>query len=368
MDTTDNGLPWVEKYRPKKLNDVVGQKEITKRLESYVKSRSLPHLLFSGPAGIGKTSSAVALAKELYATGFERNFLELNASDERGIDVVRKTIKDFARTMAFDSEFKIIFLDEADALTADAQQALRRTMERFTKTCRFILSCVTPDTKIVLPEEIETTVGEFMEKFENKTQSVVLTKNEHNKKIESDQVICCIQQNPKKTGKKVFQLTTNSGRKIKATNDHLFLTKEGWKKIQDMNISDKLVIFPHLEGTKFEEDNRMIVDLNAFKEFFLKKQEEKGYKNIEEATEFKELKSDEKEKIISRAKELFEIIKNNQGLTIRENQIYKLIKQKGRMTRKQIQKYLGISRIRTGQLLKEIEKKGFIKRITGTKT
>jgi replication factor C small subunit len=137
----DNGLPWVEKYRPKKLNEVVGQEEITKRLESYVKSRSLPHLLFSGPAGIGKTSSAVALAKELYVVGFERNFLELNASDERGIDVVRKTIKDFARTMAFDSEFKIIFLDEADALTADAQQALRRTMERFTKTCRFVLSC-----------------------------------------------------------------------------------------------------------------------------------------------------------------------------------------------------------------------------------
>jgi replication factor C small subunit len=137
----DNGLPWVEKYRPKKLNEVVGQEEITKRLQSYVKKRSLPNLLFSGPAGVGKTSCAVAMAKELYGNGFERNFLELNASDERGIEVVRKTIKDFARTMAFDAGFKIIFLDEADSLTADAQQALRRTMEKFTKTCRFILSC-----------------------------------------------------------------------------------------------------------------------------------------------------------------------------------------------------------------------------------
>ncbi|PIN98527.1 MAG: replication factor C small subunit [Candidatus Diapherotrites archaeon CG10_big_fil_rev_8_21_14_0_10_31_34] len=137
----EDGLPWVEKYRPKKLNEVVGQGEITKRLESYVQKKSLPNLLFSGPAGIGKTSSAVSLANELYDKGFERNFLELNASDERGIDVVRKTIKDFARTMAFDTDFKIIFLDESDALTADAQQALRRTMEKFTKTCRFVLSC-----------------------------------------------------------------------------------------------------------------------------------------------------------------------------------------------------------------------------------
>jgi replication factor C small subunit len=98
-------------------------------------------MLFSGSAGIGKTSSAIALAKQLFGTHYERNFLELNASDDRGIDVVRNTIKDFARTLPFEAEFKIIFLDESDSLTADAQQALRRTMERYTKTCRFVLSC-----------------------------------------------------------------------------------------------------------------------------------------------------------------------------------------------------------------------------------
>ncbi len=156
----DKGLPWVEKYRPKKLNEVVGQKEITERLESYVKKGSLPNLLFSGPAGIGKTSSSVALASELYEKSFERNFLELNASDERGIDVVRKTIKDFARTMAFDADFKIIFLDEADALTADAQQALRRTMEKFTKTCRFILSC-NYSSRIIEPLQSRCVVFRF---------------------------------------------------------------------------------------------------------------------------------------------------------------------------------------------------------------
>ncbi|MFA4855809.1 MAG: replication factor C small subunit [archaeon] len=134
-------LPWVEKYRPSVLADVVGQKEAIGRLQSYVKGRNAPNMMFSGPAGVGKTSAAVALAKELYGQEFARNFLELNASDSRGIDVVRGQIKDFARTLAFSADFKIIFLDESDALTSDAQHALRRTMEKYTKTCRFILSC-----------------------------------------------------------------------------------------------------------------------------------------------------------------------------------------------------------------------------------
>ncbi len=140
-DLLKEGLPWVEKYRPEKLVGVVGQPEITRRLEQYVKNKNLPHLLFSGQAGVGKTSAAVAMAKELFGKNFSQNFLELNASDARGIDVVRSTIKEFARTLAFDTNFKIIFLDESDALTADAQQALRRTMEKYTKTARFVLSC-----------------------------------------------------------------------------------------------------------------------------------------------------------------------------------------------------------------------------------
>ncbi len=134
-------LPWVEKYRPKSLAEVSGQKDITRVLQSYVKAGTMPNLLFSGPAGVGKTSSAIALAKEFFGDSFSQNFLELNSSDDRGIDVVRETIKNFARTLAFDSNFKIIFLDESDALTIDAQQALRRTMERYSRTARFILSC-----------------------------------------------------------------------------------------------------------------------------------------------------------------------------------------------------------------------------------
>ena len=143
-------LPWVEKYRPNTLSDVVGHTDITKRLQSYIDTRNLPNMMFSGPAGTGKTSSSIALARELFGENFGQNFLELNASDDRGIDVVRNTIKDFARTLAFDADFKIIFLDECDALTQDAQQALRRTMEKYTKTCRFILSC-NYSSKIIEP-------------------------------------------------------------------------------------------------------------------------------------------------------------------------------------------------------------------------
>lgn len=147
----DFDLPWVEKYRPTKLNEVVGQEEITSRLEAYVHAKNMPNLLFSGRAGIGKTASTLALAHEMFGDDITRNFLELNASDERGIDVIRGKIKDFASTMPFGGvPFKIIFLDEADALTRDAQQALRRTMEKYSKTCRFILSC-NYSSKIIEP-------------------------------------------------------------------------------------------------------------------------------------------------------------------------------------------------------------------------
>ncbi|MGB9986899.1 replication factor C small subunit [Salarchaeum japonicum] len=132
---------WVEKYRPESLNDVVGHENIISRIESYVEQNDLPHLLFAGPAGVGKTASAVSIAKEVYGDDWRENFLELNASDERGIDVVRDRIKNFARTSFGGYDYRIIFLDEADALTSDAQSALRRTMEQFSNNTRFILSC-----------------------------------------------------------------------------------------------------------------------------------------------------------------------------------------------------------------------------------
>ena len=137
-----NSEVWTEKYRPKKFEDMVGQEEIIKRVKSLVNSMNIPHLLFAGPAGTGKSTLALIVVKTLFGNSWRENYLELNASDERGIDVVRQKVKDFARTRAIgDVPFKVIFLDEADALTREAQQALRRTMENYTSTCRFVMSC-----------------------------------------------------------------------------------------------------------------------------------------------------------------------------------------------------------------------------------
>ena len=151
---------WVEKYRPERLEEVVGHEAIISRVESYVERDDLPHLLFAGPAGTGKTATAQAIAKELYGEDWRENFLELNASDERGIDVVRERIKDFARTSFGGYNYRIIFLDEADALTGDAQSALRRTMEQFSNNTRFILSC-NYSSKIIDPIQSRTAVFRF---------------------------------------------------------------------------------------------------------------------------------------------------------------------------------------------------------------
>jgi replication factor C small subunit len=152
---------WTEKYRPSKFEEMVGQQEIVKRVRSLVQALNIPHLLFAGPAGVGKSTLALIVVKELFKETWRENYLELNASDERGIDVVRQKVKDFARTKALGGvPFKVIFLDEADALTKEAQQALRRTMENYTNTCRFIMSC-NYSSKIIDPIQSRCVVFRF---------------------------------------------------------------------------------------------------------------------------------------------------------------------------------------------------------------
>jgi replication factor C small subunit len=152
---------WIEKYRPQTLDDVSGQENVIDRLGSYIDQNDLPHLLFSGPAGIGKTTAAQAIAREIYGDDWRQNFLELNASDQRGIDVVRDRIKSFAReSFSPDHDHTIIFLDEADSLTDDAQAALRRTMEQFSDNTRFVLSC-NYSSKIIDPIQSRCAVFRF---------------------------------------------------------------------------------------------------------------------------------------------------------------------------------------------------------------
>ncbi len=152
---------WTEKYRPTMFEEMVGQQEIIKRVKSLVQSLNIPHFLFAGPAGTGKSSLALIVVKELFQDKWKENYLELNASDERGIDVVRQKVKDFARTKAMENiPFKVIFLDEADALTKEAQQALRRTMENYSNTCRFVLSC-NYSSRIIEPIQSRCVVFRF---------------------------------------------------------------------------------------------------------------------------------------------------------------------------------------------------------------
>ncbi|KHO55195.1 MAG: replication factor C small subunit [archaeon GW2011_AR19] len=172
---------WTEKYRPKEFSEVFGQNDIIKRVESLTKAMNIPHLLFAGPAGVGKSTLAIVVVKELFKSTWRENYLELNASDERGINVVREKVKNFARTKSLGKvPFKVIFLDEADALTPEAQQALRRTMENYSSGCRFILSC-NYSSKIIDPIQSRCAIFRFklLEKKDIEKVLQKIAKNEN---------------------------------------------------------------------------------------------------------------------------------------------------------------------------------------------
>ena len=157
-----------------------GQHDIVMRIKGFVEKKNMPHVLFAGPAGVGKTTLALVVARELFGDDWRSNFLELNASDERGIDVVRVKVKDFARTKGLgDVPFKIIYLDECDALTREAQQALRRTMENYTNTTRFILSC-NYSSKIMDPIQSRCAIFRFKPLDEPALRQIIekIAKNE----------------------------------------------------------------------------------------------------------------------------------------------------------------------------------------------
>jgi len=153
---------WSEKYRPTTLAEMRNQVEVVGRLKRFAETKTMPHCLFAGPPGSGKTTAALCLAHDLFGERFMDAFMELNASDARGIDVIRTTVKEFARVATISEvPFKILVLDEADNMTADAQHALRRTMERYTDTCRFVMSC-NYSGKIIEPIQSRCAIFRFV--------------------------------------------------------------------------------------------------------------------------------------------------------------------------------------------------------------
>ncbi len=133
---------WTEKYRPDNFGDILGHEKVLKKLETYVGQGSMPHLMFVGQSGVGKTTTAIALAKEIYGKNWTANFIELTRSRERGINAIREDVKDKARSRSLtEKDFRIIYMDDADELTEAAQAAFRRMMENFSENVRFILSC-----------------------------------------------------------------------------------------------------------------------------------------------------------------------------------------------------------------------------------
>ena len=159
-------LPWIEKYRPMTINDVIYQTQVIKTLKEAISNNNLSHLLFYGPPGTGKTSAILAAARELYTDdNYKDHVLELNASDERGINIIRKKVKIFSqKTVCKKTKFKLVILDEADSMTLEAQSILRHIIEKYSSITRFCIICNYID-KIIEPFIDNLGLNDYMEEL-----------------------------------------------------------------------------------------------------------------------------------------------------------------------------------------------------------
>ncbi len=247
---------WTEKYRPKEFSEVMGQNEIIKRVESLTKAMNIPHLLFAGPAGVGKSTLALVVVKELFKNTWRENYLELNASDERGINVVREKVKNFARTKSLGKvPFKIIFLDEADALTPEAQQALRRTMENYSSGCRFILSC-NYSSKIIDPIQSRCAIFRF-KLLEKKDIEKVLQKIAKNENLTMHpDVLEVIYEGSEGDCRRSINLLQSTAAISPSINPELVLTMLANTKPKDIR-----VVLDYALAGDFENSREKLLDL-----------------------------------------------------------------------------------------------------------
>lgn len=212
-------IMWTEKYRPRSLNDLRGHQDIIIRLKGFVEKGNLPHLLFAGPPGTGKTTAVLALAHDLFGPDtYHHNILELNASDDRGIDIVRTQIKEFARTAPYNAPFKIICLDEADNLTSAAQHALRRTMEKYVRTSRFALIC-NYSSKIIEPIQSRCAIFRFKPLSDEEIREYLIYISEKENLVydkEGIETILYIAEGDLRKAINILQSTAASGHSIEA--------------------------------------------------------------------------------------------------------------------------------------------------------
>jgi len=247
---------WAEKYRPKKLSEVINQNHVAERVKAFVKEKNIPHMLFAGPAGVGKTTIALALSNELFGKNWRQSILETNASDERGIQIVRGKIKDFARTKSISGvPFKIVILDEADNLTKDAQQALRRTMETFTHTARFILIC-NWSSKIIEPIQSRTAIFRFRALSEGDVKKFIerIVKGEKLKISEdAKNAIIHLSEGDLRKVANLIQASASLGKKI---TEKVVYDVSSQAKPTDVKKMLELSL-----GGKFEDSRKMLQDM-----------------------------------------------------------------------------------------------------------
>ena len=269
---------WVEKYRPTKISSIINQKEIVGSLRSLLKNISeMPHLLFSGSAGVGKTTTGLCLAREILGDSWHEHTLELNASDERGINMVRERVKKFARFSGLDTSipFKIIILDEADEMTSDAQTALRRIIEDTAKHCRFIM-IANNISKIIEPLQSRCAVFKFTRIAEDDVISYLeeISKKE---KVKFDQkglrTIHSYSEGDMRHAINILQATASLG----IVNESNVKTSAGLSKVNDVGEILKLAIAGKLSDAR----NKMIEIIKVYgmsESDFLKYLNEEAYK------------------------------------------------------------------------------------------